>query len=273
MNNLTQNEITHAAIPSENRVGAWQVVAASVRGSRHEAVGLPCQDACHWHMSAGGLFIAAVCDGLGSAEQSEIGSTIASRVAVEALSTDPSLPTDPHDVSDWESHMTDALRAAVSAVEEEAFRRKVPVCDLATTLILVVATPQTTIAVQVGDGAVVVEDQDGNLIALTHPPVGEYANETDALCSPDLTGIAQGRYWPVPVKNVAIFSDGLQRLALQFPECIPHSAFFSPLFSFVTEARVNPLAQNELSAFLQSARVRSRTDDDTTLLLAHLPES
>jgi hypothetical protein len=118
---------------------------------------------------------------------------------------------------------------------------------------------------------VVVGDRDGNLIALTAPPFGDYVNETDFLCSPNLLKITQGRYWPIAPRFVAIFSDGLQRLALQMPEADPHPGFFSPLFKFVSETTEPSSAEDQLKTFLQSPRLRARTDDDTTLLLAHLP--
>jgi hypothetical protein len=219
------------------------------------------------------VLIGAVADGASSATHSEIGSAVATRAAIESLCGTRHLPDDPHDVSGWEKHLTEALEAAVDSVQQEATQRHLPVRDLATTLILVAASPLGTVAVQVGDGAVVIGDREGNLIALTAPPVGEYANETDFLCSPDLIKVAQGRYWPVAPRYVAIFSDGLQRLALEMPKASPHEAFFSPLFRFVSAAAERPSAGDELTAFLQSPRVRRRTKDDTTLLLAYLSEA
>jgi hypothetical protein len=197
---------------------------------------------------------------------------VATQAAIDTLCAAERLPDDPHDLARWEQHLTDALKAAVSSIHNEASSRQLPIRDLATTLILVVATPQVTVAVQVGDGAVVVGDREGNLIALTAPPVGDYVNETDFLSSPDLLQVAQGRYWPVAPRSIAVFTDGLQRLALQFPQAIPHPAFFFPLFKFVSGAEGHLATDEELEAFLQSPRVRGQADDDLTLLLAHLPE-
>ena len=267
----TPDPVTLDMVQSAVAKCSWQIVSASVRGARHETLGIPCQDACDSRIASGDVLIAAVADGASSAAHSEIGSAVATRAAIKTLGAARHLPDDPHDVSGWEKHLTDALEAAVDSVQKEASQRQVLVRDLATTLILVAATPQVTVAVQVGDGAVVVGDRDENLIALTAPPLGEYANETDFLCSSNLIKVAQGRYWPVAPRYVAIFSDGLQRLALQMPKANPHAAFFSPLFRFVSEARERPTADDELTAFLQSPRVRARTDDDATLLLAHLP--
>ena len=261
-----------AAIPPSGAPRGWQVVSASVRGVHHEKAGLPCQDACQSRVAAGNVLFAAAADGLSSAAQSEIGSAVATQVAVDTLSAAGPLPEDPCNVKAWETYMTEALESVLSAVECEADRHKIPVRELATTLILVVATPRGTVAVQVGDGAVVIEDRENNLIALTAPPSGEYVNETDCLASSNVIQVAQGRYWPVAPRSIAIFTDGLQRLALQLPKAHPHPAFFSPLFKFVSETKDHPTANEELKAFLESPRMREQADDDLTLLLAHMPE-
>lgn len=264
-----------AAIPPGGAPRDWQVVSASVRGVRHEKAGLPCQDACQSRVAAGNVLFAAAADGLSSAAQSEIGSAVATQVAVDTLSAAGPLPEDPCNVKAWETYMTEALESVLSAVECEADRHKIPVRELATTLILVVATPRGTVAVQIGDGAVVIEDRENNLIALTTPPVGEYVNETDCLMASNLIQVAQGRYWPVAPRSIAIFTDGLQRLALQLqlPIARPHPAFFTPLFRFISEARDGQTTNEKLKAFLQSPRLRRKADDDLTLFLAHLPEA
>lgn len=222
-------------------------------------------------VEVGGVLIAAVADGLGSAAQSDIGSAVATQAAVEALCAAP-LPDDLGDVKQWELLMTEALQSAMAAVKREAEHRGTVVRELATTLILVVATLNGMVAVQVGDGAVVIEDRENHLIALTAPPSGEYVNETDCLTSSNLIHVAQGRYWPVAPRSIAIFTDGLQRLALQLPQAYAHPAFFSPLFKFVSETKDQLTATEELKAFLESPRMRERADDDLTLLLAHLPK-
>ena len=47
--------------------GVWRVTGASVPGVSHLRSGLPCQDAHAWRQEAGGVLIAAVADGAGSA--------------------------------------------------------------------------------------------------------------------------------------------------------------------------------------------------------------
>lgn len=69
---------------------------------------------------------------------------------------------------------------------------------------------------------------------------------------------------------MALFSDGLQGLAVNFAERAPHDGFFRPLFSAV---RAEPPGHSRelsdrLQRFLDSPRVNARTDDDKTLVLA-----
>ena len=143
-----------------------------------------------------------------------------------------------------------------------------PTRALATTLILLVATPVLVAAAQVGDGAVVVGDGGSDLIALTTPQSGEYLNETTFLTAPDALDTAQINVWHGVPGYVAAFSDGLQMLALQMPAGTPHAPFFVPLFQFVARLTDAAAAQEQLTAFLRSPRLRTRVDDDVTLLIA-----
>jgi hypothetical protein len=154
------------------------------------------------------------------------------------------------------------------AIEAEAPVRDVKIRDLATTLILLMAAPELVAAAQVGDGATVLGDHEGEIVALTTPQNGEYINETTFLISPGALETVQVKVWRGAAAHVAAFSDGLQMLALKMPEGIPHAPFFSPLFRFVATMTNQIEAQEQLASFLRSPRVRARADDDLTLLLA-----
>lgn len=252
----------------------WRVMAASVRGAGHEKTGQPCQDAFCWRVLSGeeggsGVLLAAVADGAGSASLAEVGSSIAARAAVQAL-CDSALPTgDEHDEG-WKDRLAAALRAARAEVEAEARSGNVAACEMATTLIVAAATRELVAAAQVGDGALVVGDGQGNITALTVPQSGEYINETTFLVSPNALESAQAVVWRQDVTQLALFSDGLQMLALAMPQGAPHGPFFAPLFRFAAGACDEQAAGERLARFLASPRIRERTHDDVTLLLASL---
>jgi hypothetical protein len=67
---------------------------------------------------------------------------------------------------------------------------------------------------------------------------------------------------------LALFSDGLQMLALKMPPGTPHPPFFAPLMRFVAQTRDRATAEEHLRGFLQSPRIAERADDDLTLVLA-----
>ena len=161
---------------------------------------------------------------------------------------------------------------ARTSVEAEASVREASVRDLASTLIVVVATPELIATAQIGDGAIIISDKQDNLVALTVPQSGEFINQTTFLISPEALDTAQVNIWNGNVANLAMFSDGLQMLALKMPSGSPHIPFFHPLFGFVSQLTDETLAKEELERFLKSPRVTQRTDDDLTILLASLKE-
>jgi serine/threonine protein phosphatase PrpC len=214
------------------------------------------------------VLVAAVADGAGTAELAELGAATASQAAVEAVCRGLSVAPPPADEPSWQQLLHGAVAQALGAVHQEAVSRDVSPSALATTLILLVAARDFAAAAQVGDGAAVAAGEDGNTVALTTPDTGEYLNETTFLVSPGALDRAQFRLWPSPVRHVAIFSDALDMLALKMPAGTPHGPFFSPLFRFVAHMTDQEVARDDLVAFLRSSRVRERTDDDLTLLLA-----
>ena len=265
--------------------GLWHVEGSSVCGSSHEQTGAVCQDAHEvavWPSQS--VLVVAVADGAGSARLSHLGSAIAARAAADFLSVRERLrwcEQSSGDDRDWDTLLRDALEEARSRVEEEARVQGVLSRELATTLIVIVATPQVVAAAQIGDGAAVVQDYSGGVALLNRPQTGEYANQTNFLTSSNALKVAEVKIWRGDVAGVAAFSDGLQMLALEFPHAQPHLPFFAPLFTFAHNAALVEQSGNELEAadnetdgpgqleaLLRSARVRERADDDLTLVVA-----
>jgi hypothetical protein len=137
--------------------------------------------------------------------------------------------------------------------------------DLATTLIAVVVTSELAATAHVGDGAAVLKTA-AELLLLAAPQASEYVNETTFLVSADYLNAVQFGCWYGRARQLALFTDGLQRLALQMPLQRPHAPFFTPLFQFAANAGAEATAQ--LEGFLRSPRIAERADDDLTLLLA-----
>ncbi len=246
-------------------IGHWQVVSASVTGKSHEKQNMPCQDAQGYKRLSNNQLIFAVADGAGSAKLADLGANIAVKIALETL--EKQINSVDIDIV-WEDYLKEALNAALIAIQTESVTQETEVRELATTLIIGIATPELVAVAQVGDGAMVVEDKTGNILELTIPTSGEYLNETVFLIAPNAVETAQINLWLGQPKYLAAFSDGLQMLALKMPEGKPHHPFFSPLFKFVETITDETDAQEQLIGFLRSPRVTERTDDDLTLILA-----
>ena len=250
----------------ESAAFVWRVAAASVRGVSHVRSEQPCQDAHAFTLLPNGVLVAVVADGAGSAAISEVGSALAAETAVTAIATAPTLPS-ATDVAGWKTLLLEALLLALLRLETEAEQREVDLNALATTLLLAVATPEATAVIQIGDGAIVAGDADGSARALTFPLHGEYANTTVFLTGPDALETAQFGLHPAAT-HLALFSDGLQRIALDMATGSPFAPFFLPLFRFIASEPDAAAAQEQLTAFLSSPRVQERSDDDITLALA-----
>jgi serine/threonine protein phosphatase PrpC len=249
-------------------VSRWHIGAASVRGTSHVQSGQPCQDAHYWRILPKDALVVAVADGAGSAPLGQIGATIAASTAVTTLCARLAGSPWPCEDAGWEACLATAVEVAQTAVNNEARARQVARRHLATTLILAVATTEHVAVMQIGDGAVVVGDGAGNVMSLTAPLNGEYANETTFLVAPDAVSSAQRRAWHGQLTSLAAFTDGLQRLALTMPSGAPYAPFFIPLFRFVTAESNAKEAHEQIAAFLRSGRVTDRTDDDLTLVVA-----
>jgi len=241
---------------------SWRAYGASVRGVSHDRTGLPCQDAHGWRLLPGGI-ACAVADGLGSAPRADAGARIAVAAALDGLTAAP-----PEDVTAAQVALTQAFAAAREALRAAA--ADAPLRDFATTLLLAVAVGDGVAVGQIGDGAVVGCWPDGRLETLSLPQRGEYANETTPLTAHEALDSVRVTVWPRPIQALALFSDGLQALALNLASGEPHAPFFAPFLAALAEPFDPDATGARLADFLAAPRVCARTDDDKTLLVAGL---
>lgn len=251
----------------ETPVIGWRIVSASVCGSSHERAGQVGQDSNYWTKLEQGILVAAIADGSGSARLGHLGAKLSSRISVETICKFYPFQLCSHSLK---SLMVESVKASLSAIETEAKAHNARLEDFACTLIVFIASPGSLAIAQIGDGAVVIKENDGAIATLTSPSYGEYINETTFLTSRDAFDVMQINVCQKSITHIAAFSDGLQRLGLNMPQGSPHLPFFSPLFDFISNVIDTRKARAELEDFLRSPRVQERTDDDLTLLLAVL---
>jgi hypothetical protein len=255
---------------TSKQIPHWRVVAASVCGTSHIKNKQLCQDAHHWQVLPDNILVAAAADGAGSASMGKVGAMIAVETAIENMSIKEISRRTLVDDEAVRQLLMEATIAAKKAVEEEAVACQKQPSDLASTLIIAIATPEVVAVAQIGDGAAVARDVQGNLIALTTPDSGEYINETVFLTSPTALDAAQLRIWRQAIVNIGLLTDGLQMLAINMTVGAPHKPFFFPLFDFAANADDKTVAKEQLVRFLRSDRITQRTDDDLTLIIAAL---
>ncbi len=244
----------------------WRFASARATGKYHIKAGLPCQDrfACKIHENL--TLIAAVADGAGSATMAECGAEIAVEMATRSLS---------RALDDGRSDYCAMLReAAVIARQEvltEAQKHGVDPRELACTLLVSLVGPSGGGALQIGDGVTVVGEGGNGWCWVFWPQHGEYANTTYFLTDDDAAEHLQVEPFSGPITDIALMSDGLELLALEYVSKSVHRPFFDGMF----QPLLNADGANEivhlsasLERFLSSERVQSRTGDDVSLILA-----
>jgi hypothetical protein len=149
----------------------------------------------------------------------------------------------------------------------EACLRNLDVREFACTLLTAIVAPRHAAFAQVGDGAIVVWRENAYQTVFW-PQTGEYANTTYFLTNPDYEDRLEFRILEEEVEELALFTDGLQMLALHYQSRTVHGPFFAPMFQALHRAANAEELDGPLVRFLTSRAVNDRTDDDKTLILA-----
>lgn len=211
------------------------------------------------------ILVAVICDGMGSAKFGAQGAAITCRVISESarayFANTADLPSE-EDVWAWVDDARERITRAALARSSE--RR-----EFSCTLVAVLATTTDTVLLHIGDGAPVVQ-RNGEWIAPSWPAHGEYASQTYFVTddpAPQLKVTPLGE----PVEAIAAFSDGIERLVLDFSNRTAPPAFFDgmikPLLGSQSVGRDQKLCLS-LKRYLNGERINERTDDDKSLILA-----
>ncbi len=233
--------------------------------------GTGCEDSClalvETDPAKPPLLTIFVTDGAGTAAHGETGAELAIEAATAFVSKRYAQSAEFALNDQWAVECIQAVRARIfAAANQQGTKAR----DYACTFLGVVASPFATLLMQIGDGGIVVDVGRGLEVPIT-PMVGEYANMTNFVTDENAIDVLAVAALPTRAEKVAVFSDGVQRLALNMANNTAHAPFFTPFFAVLetaTAAQEDQL-QAELVRFLQSPAVNERTDDDKTLALAH----
>jgi len=251
----------------------WRFAGASVAGASHVRNGTSCQDAHLIETIATGddreIVALIAADGAGSAKDGASGAALAVATLAEQAGDwfrkggtvrDLNAST----ASEW----LDGIREVIAA---EAGAKNAEMRDFAATLLFAFVEGERAAFGQIGDGAIVACDGSGDWDAMFWPQRGDYANQTYFVT--DLGAKSRFKFAHAlhSIRELAVFTDGMERLLLDFNEKRAHAPVFEkmlgPLRASTGVGRNGPLS-DALSQYLCSPTVAARTDDDVTLLIA-----
>lgn len=252
----------------------WKYGFASVAGTAHVRTSVPVQDACRAEIicDARGneILLAVAADGAGSAAQAHVGSALACDLFVAEVKAHFSGSGEWQPLADgfierwiekFQRHVSDL--AIISELKPQ---------DFACTLLAAVIGGDEAAYFQLGDGAIVEahDTDDDRYSCVCWPQQGEYANTTSFLTDADAAARAFRQLKSGAVNELALFTDGIQNLVLDYRSQSAHSPFFAPLFAWLRPRPAGYSAELSaaLTAYLNSEKINARTDDDKTLLLA-----
>ena len=242
----------------------WRWAATSRIGTSHLRNGTRKQDAYAVSPLSGKGLCLVVSDGAGSASHGGQGASLVCRSLTTNLrvwfATHDRLPDD-EQVMAWVDELRDRL--AIVAEARGLTRRQ-----FAATLVLLAIWGGEILALQIGDSAMVGR-REGRWEAICWPENGEFASTTFFVTDDPEVRLRTARL-PLDFDAFALFSDGIENVALDHLAVQPHARFFDPMLKPVDEARdTGKLAvlSAALGRYLDSAALCERTDDDKTLIL------
>jgi hypothetical protein len=233
-------------------------------------MGKGCEDAIHFTIvrdeQGGETVICCASDGAGSAEYAAFASALCTDTVGERLAAIVAggRKVEEADIYSICEEVYDTLKA-------EADRRETDLNEFSCTLLGCCVSGGRSVFFQIGDGAIVRNDSTDFFRAVWWPHNGEYLNSTAFLVDDNTLKDLRILVTDEPVAEVALFTDGLQMLALNMDGECAHQPFFHDLFRIVRMAVTEEdtaILGKKLEEYLDSDSVNRRTDDDKTLFLA-----
>lgn len=277
----------------------WRVIGQSVRGAAHNRLGLPNQDAIHW-LPASGVgppIILGVSDGHGSPKsfRSDIGSRLAverSAWMVQDLIDGQPDPTNlsaikrtaedylPREiVRSWEqvvnNHLdenpfTDEELTTLSRQQGDGARKQVednPLLAYGATILIVLVTENFIIYLQLGDGDILVVDEDG-IVSRPMPKDDRlFANETTSLCRSEAWRDVRFRFQALYGKQPAMILLSTDGYANSFRSDEAFMRVGTDMLGMLRKNGIDPIKKN-LKLWLQET-TKAGSGDDITLGLVY----
>lgn len=294
----TQDETTEKreqAIPVQSN---WIIVGESATGKAHVSNNTPCQDSFAHEPVEKDWGVAVICDGAGSAKNSDIGSEFTAKhvaklfkelIIKEGWNATNQLPDD----SEWEKKAKEVLVKSREELEKKATNENLEFLSLACTVIVNVYSPTGLLIIHIGDGRAGYCNEQGEWQATIIPHKGEESNQTVFLTSSVWLKDDQLVMSKVFVPESSVIRDNIKAFTLMSDGCENHSfecsrmdteknmwedpnkpfpKFFNPLITSLKSMRQENVTEEEMNAkwkkFLEvgTSSLKEESDDKTMIL-------
>lgn len=233
--------------------------AVSVAGVNTSGASKVNQDAASCIALANGAIL-AVSDGAGSAAYSNIGSQLIVRRFCRSFAY--------RDIPASLLEFDVIVRSLVKKIRRQLLRLSrmynlsAKLEDFHSTLLFVAIFGDRCFVAHLGDGACMIFDQNRDIMSISLPENGEYANQTHFITEDNWMKHLRCREIPGNVHSCLIMSDGVTPLALKNDTNFPQ--FTTPLLNFLKTSEPTEATQS-LSETLRSDTVMKISSDDKSL--------
>ena len=244
-----------------------------VIGANHLRSGKPCQDEAGLWMVADTVAL-AIADGHGSSKHADIGARLAVQVALTALVRfAEDLGERASNLLEVQKYAEHPLRVQIVREWKERVHTKsgdseTPLVDYGSTLLVALATPDFLLVGQLGDGDILLVNEDGTVDVPLPADPEAFADETPSLCLPEAEHSFRLRVLPTPKQETLLLlsTDGYSK---SYPTDAAFKEIGPDYLDLIRKDGVSGLTPH-LKGFLKKITTKG-SGDDIALALLHWP--
>ncbi len=245
-----------------------------VIGANHLRSGKPCQDEAGLWVVADTVAL-AIADGHGSSKHADIGARLAVHVALNALVRfAEDLGERASNLIEVQKYAEHPLRVQIVREWKERVHTKsgdseTPLVDYGSTLLVALATPDFLLVGQLGDGDILLVNEDGTVDVPLPADPEAFADETPSLCLPEAEHSFRLRVLPTPQQEtlLLLLTDGYSK---SYPTDAAFKQIGPDYLNLIRKYGVSGLTPH-LKGFLKKITTQGSGDDIALALLHYSP--